>query len=548
MRAALAALLVTTALPAFADTITATSTITDVTVYPQGAKVTREVRFESPSAGVHELLVTDLPQYTEARSMRVIGADGVTTGAFSLRDDRLPPRPETLSPAQTEAKAAVDAARADLREANAQVEEVQSRIGAANARMAYLASISGQPGENASVESLRDFAKVIGEETLAASREAAQARKDLWPVQEALEAAQKRVNEAEATLAALPGPDQNYTALVAALETGSAGEKVITISHFVDQAGWRPFYDLHLNRKDRENLQIERSVLVTQYSGEDWSGVSLTLSSSRPSEQASPSHLWPVPRRIVSADELAKKEARSREAYADMPAAEVMMAAGAPEPGPAPISAVAGLEGDTVVYAYPRKVDIATGVEDLRLSLDRIGAEAEIRAVAVPARDRTAFVMAKFTNGSGEPLLPGEALLYREGVLVGGYNLALTAAGAEAEIPFGAIDGLVLRRDMPQRDSGQTGVFTTSNQQSETAILRIENLTGESWPVEVIDQVPYSEQADLKIATEISPRPTRTDPDGQRGLLAWDFELEPGKIQEISLGYTLSWPSGMVLQ
>ena len=67
-------------------------------------------------------------------------------------------------------------------------------------------------------------------------------------------------------------------------------------------------------------------------------------------------------------------------------------------------------------------------------------------------------------------------------------------------------------------------------------------------PLKVIDQVPYSEQQDLVVKTEISPQPTSTDEDGQRGLLTWESELAAGAKQEISLGYTLSWPDGMVLR
>ena len=55
MRTLLSLLLLSTALPAFADTIPATSRITAVTVYPEGAKLTREVTFTAPTAGTHEL-------------------------------------------------------------------------------------------------------------------------------------------------------------------------------------------------------------------------------------------------------------------------------------------------------------------------------------------------------------------------------------------------------------------------------------------------------------------------------------------------------------
>ena len=98
MRALIAALLATTALPAFADTIAATSRITAVTVYPDGAKLTREVTFTAPAAGSHELLVTDLPYDSDPGLIRLAPSEGLQVGAFALRADRLPPREDPLTP------------------------------------------------------------------------------------------------------------------------------------------------------------------------------------------------------------------------------------------------------------------------------------------------------------------------------------------------------------------------------------------------------------------------------------------------------------------
>lgn len=541
MRALLAILLATTALPALADTLTAESTIVAVTVYPDGARITREVRVAVPSAGGHELLVTDLPGATEAGLMRLSGGEGLEFGAFSLRADRLPPREEPLTPAQEAAKAALDAAVAAERQALMALDGVQARITAAEARRVFLTSFTGALPETATPESLKAMADTIGAETLAAEEAALAARAELWPAEDALVRAQEARFQAEQALAALPARDADYTALVVAVEAAAAGDQVLTVTHYIQGAYWRPFYELNLTRDGGDALALDRSVLVTQYTGEDWSGVDLTLSTSRPADQAAPSGLWPELRSIgPEMEEAARME-------------DGMVAGMAPEAepvaAPAPsVVAVAGIEGDTVVYAYPRKVDVASGVEDLRLPLDRIDLAPIVYAAAVPRWDAQAFVMAEVVNTSKEPLLPGEALLFREGVLVGGLSLGLIAPGAETDIAFGALETIRLTRAMPLRDSGQSGVFTTSNEASEAVVLAVENLGDEAWPVRMLDQVPYSEQEDLVIDWQASPVPTETDVDGQRGILAWEFDLAAGEKREIALEYRLSWPEGMVLR
>ena len=76
----------------------------------------------------------------------------------------------------------------------------------------------------------------------------------------------------------------------------------------------------------------------------------------------------------------------------------------------------------------------------------------------------------------------------------------------------------------------------------------MENLTGEAWPLRVLDQVPYSEQEDLVITWNARPRPTETDVDDQKGILAWDSEIAAGASQTIILNYSLEWPDGKVLR
>ena len=541
MRALIAALLASTALPTCADTIAATSKITAVTVYPDGAKLTREVRFTAPDAGGHELLVTDLPYDSDPGLIRLAPSEGLTVGAFALRADRLPPREDPLTEDQKTAKTAVEAAQAAADQAALALEAVTAKIEAAEAQVRFLSSFTGALPDGATPDTIKSMATMIGTETLTARQAALAAKAELPPVRIALTEAQDALVKAQAAYDALPTADMDYTALSVAVTAAAAGEQTVTVTQYVGNASWQPVYDLNLTRTDGDALTLNRAVLVTQYTGEDWDGVALTLSSSRPSEQAAPSQLWPELRSVGPEEpdlDLARKsEAVGGALYEEAPAA-------------APAVTVAGMayEGDTVVYNYPEPVTVATGAENLRLALDSLSFSPVVKAVAVPRLDKTAFVMASFTNASAEPLLPGQAMLFREGVLVGSTWLDVIAPGVETDVGFGAIETLTVKREMPKRAGGETGVFTSANQQSESAVITVENTGDQSWPVRVLDQVPYSEQDDLEIEVSASPEPTETDVEGQRGILAWEFDLAAGGKETIALEQTLTWPEGMVLR
>jgi hypothetical protein len=100
----------------------------------------------------------------------------------------------------------------------------------------------------------------------------------------------------------------------------------------------------------------------------------------------------------------------------------------------------------------------------------------------------------------------------------------------------------------PNRSEGDRGVFSSTNELTEEAVITVENLTGQDWDILLRDAVPYSEQDDLEVTVSASPAATRTNPDGQRGILEWDLNVPAGDKQEISLDYTLTWPGGYVLR
>ncbi len=531
--------------PALADQIFATSKITAVTIYPQGAQVTRDVTFTAP-AGAHDLLITDLPANTAPDLIRLTSPEA-TLGAFSLRMDRLPPRDDLTSPEMVAAKAAVEAAEAKVRTAQSSIDAINARVEAAEAQGAYLRGVKSE-GDTATADGLKTIATMIGAEVLAARQVALSAQTELPAAVKVHDEAQKALGKAQEAQAALSQGDENYVALAVAIDLAAPRETHLTVTHFVYEASWQPVYDMMLVRKEPASLTINRGVLVSQYSGEDWAGVALTLSTARPSDQASPSSLWPELRQIYDPELAAKEDERMRMAQDEAAGMSAPIMESEPAVGGFVTSAMTSFSGDTVIYTYPTSVNIASGVENLRLALDTLNVTPKIYAQAVPRYDRTAFLMASFTNDTGEIILPGPAYLFSDGTLKGSTELAAIPAGDKADLAFGAIDGLRLTRDMPTRAEGDRGILTTSTQIEETAILKLENLTAEVWPVRLIDLVPYSEQEDLEITYTAEPAPTETDVKGQRGILAWEFDMAAGEKKEVTLTHVISWPEGQALQ
>jgi uncharacterized protein (TIGR02231 family) len=541
-------LLLTALFPAsaFADQIDAVSHITAVTLFPYGAQITRVVDFNAP-AGTHDLLITDLPAATYAEALRIAPGTGVQLGSYAVRDTGLPSKATTA--ADDAAKAEVARLEAALRKADAGMAQVQTRIDAAMARAAFLQGLKGEPVLDATtVTTLRDIARMVGEEVQAAGTDALTARTELAEAVAAKAVLQLELDKVHAAMdARMSEENPTSVGLDVKVVTTADGAGQVTVTQFIEDASWQPVYDLRLTQRDAPSLVVDRGVLVAQSTGEDWAGVALTLSTANLNAQSVPSELYPEFRRIDP--EVDPEELRLRMTAESAPV--IVVDEGEPLVVAAPMSDFAGaamMQGETVVYTYAAPADIASGVTDLRLSLDAVTLTPDLTARAIPRADATAFLMANVTNTGKEVLLPGQATLYRDGAMIGMTSLPAIQPGEDTDVAFGAIDGLRLKRDMPTRAEGDTGIITTSRQIDEVAMLEVENLTDRAWDVRLMDLVPYSEQTDLEITYVAEPAPTEVDVDGQHGILAWDFPIAAGETKTVTLSHTIRWPEGQVLQ
>ncbi|GGH33306.1 conserved hypothetical protein [Cribrihabitans marinus] len=529
--------------PAYAETIAVSSRVTEVTMHPDSAAILRRAEVSLP-AGRHRLVLQGVPASAVSESLRVEVEGARQTGTL-LRQDRVPPR---------------DADTPEIDAARQRIEEIEDRIRGVedDARRARLAGSAAEAsltflrglGENeglaeAGPDTLRDIARMIRDEAGAAGAAALDAEIAARRIEDQLSDLRDELKAAQQALAALTVEDEDRLFIAIEVDAPEAADATVTLRYLVRGATyWTPAYDLRLATGDAPSLTLERSALVRQTTGENWTDVALHLSTLAPVGRAEPNALLPLRLRI-GPPEAPVRQSRSQP-ESDGLASLVAPALEAPAPPP-PLWKVA--EGPGVTYSYAVPVSIASSADLLRLRLDSLSQPAQERALAVPFHDQTAFHMARVEDGWGEELLPSQyAARYVDGVLVGTSGFPGLAAGQEAEFGFGPIDGLRIKRDVLDQSEGDRGLINRSSERNERVEIEVENLTGRDWPLRVLDRVPYSEQEDLEIWWTASPRPDEDDVDKQRGILAWDFDLGTGDTRTIRIDTTLTWPEGMVLR
>lgn len=532
--------------PLWAADIPAQSSVRAVTLFPQGATITREVSFSAP-AGQHRLILGDLPPDTPLSRVRV-SLGGALMGSVSARNDDLPPTDPDVETRQTALRTQIEALEQAILDHDARIRLIRTEVEAAEARVAFLRQLGSGDGVAAlGVEALRDLSGLVGDETLSALKSAHMAQERVKGAERDKAETQEALDRLRALLKSLePGTSAARAMLAVDFSAQAATEATATITYTIEDAGWTPVYDMRLAR-DSGALRIERGAFIHQSSGENWDEVALTLSTLRPSEQTAPSEIWPWQRWLFDPEEMQPKQAARSDGalgtFSDAHAAEPVAEAALVR------QAEADFDGLSVSYDYPGRLSVANRADRVRIALGALEAQVDLVAQAVPLVDGTAFLMADFANETDEVILPSaEAMFYLDGRFVGQRSVDLIPAGGMAELSFGPIEGLRLSRDIIKRSEGDRGVISKSNQVSEHARISIENLTGESWPVRLIDRVPYSEQEDLRITWSSDLEVTEQDLEARRGVLAWSFDLPAGGRQVINLTHRIDWPEGKVLQ
>jgi uncharacterized protein (TIGR02231 family) len=537
MRLALALALALPA-PAVADVFTVDTAPTSVLMYTFAGAVTREFSVDLPQ-GSHEIILPNLPQEVEPEFLQ-ISVSGAQLSNIQFRNDYLAPQPDTDSPG-------VKAAKNQIKEAEDALLDLEERIAAARlaaqgaiAKEAFLANLGQNEGLPGDVETLRALARMVGSETQDARNEMLQADQAVRAIEEEREALDKALKDARDALAALVPPPEETSELKLFVTADQAGKAAFAVSYMIE-AQWQPLYDVYLDGGDQATVSIRRQAILHQLSSESWKDVSVTLSTAPFIFEAAPRE--PEPIRLGLSDTPIPVGNRDRTSMGGV------FSGGTLSMFTEEVAATADLSGAIVTYSVPSPVSIARDVETSTVALDTLALDAQRFARAVPAIDKVAFLMGRFTNDTGEPLLASGAVrLYADNTLVGVHEMPLVPAGAEVEMPFGQIQSLRLKRVVLDESEGDRGIITRSNSRAERTRMDIENLGMEDWDVEVRAAVPHAVEEDLVIDWTALPAPDAEDVDDKKGVLQWDISVPAGTTSSITIEQEISWPEGKVLR
>lgn len=531
------------------------SKIDHVTVYPDGAVVTRLGK-ASLLEGVSQIVLRGLPASVDPASIRV---EAQGNGAFSIGAVDIRQVPGEARPALDQVL------ESKIRALQGEKARLSGEVSAIEAKRATIENFGkvgpDKLGEGGKVLPVSDWPAVFDAIGTA-----------LVKVQGELLALRNRISDLDAEIAALekarpvaPRASQPKRDVAIAVEAKAPVAADIAVSYRVAGASWLPVYEARLttgNSNGGAEIAFTRRAELRQRTGEDWSEVAVELSTTRSAQGTRAPELNPLriafyEPPVVYEEERARLQKQASERAARPPALAI---------APAPTTG-AGF-GPTLSLedrAAPQQASVATSQISAgayqasftvpgRVSIPQDGSskavvltvgkvKPELSARATPELEEKAYLEASFSHEDEAPLLAGEVFLHRDGAYIGKGRLGQVAPGDKVELGFGADDRLKVTRVPVRRrenDSGWLGSTRTDQREFKTVV---KSLHAQPVKLTVTERVPFSENSAItvELLSQSTP-PTEKQVGDKRGVSAWTFELAPGSQKEIRLAYRIKYP------
>ncbi len=526
------------------------TTIAAVTVYTDRALVTRR-GLVTLTGAERELVVEKLPQTILAESIRAVGKGSVAVRLLAVRTETVyatEPVAERLAELIHQSEQLEEQQRAlkdALKSLEIQRDFVQQLGEASVSRFS-----TGLARQQVSLANTGELLAFVGQRYGELSVAIAQQEKQIAQLDKQLQVLLQQRRQLKAT-----NPEQSYN-LVVGIQPQGEGEFELEVSYVCANADWRSLYDLRVDTQ-RRCIYLSYLAEVKQTTGEDWLGVTLTLSTAKPGVGSLPPKLspWyiniPTPRVVAPAPMAAPQAAMQARSVSgavlevdqfdeyDMVVGAALpeAAAGFSEPiVAANVNAQINSQGGVVTFQVGGGSDIPGDGNFHKFTLFEEEYPCHLEYVAIPKIVSFAFLQAVVTNpANGATLLPGQANVFRDDMFVGKTSLQNVAPGQEFNLNLGVDEGLKLERELVERKVDKRWM---NDKRLITFGYRlvITNLQNQQATLKLTEQIPVSRTEQIQVKL------TRTNPQipsGEMGILEWSVILPPNAKQEIFYQFTV---------
>jgi len=534
------------------------SRITEVTVYSDRARITREAVVKMPQ-GSFVLAFEKLPGWIDESSIR---ASLLPAGVGSILDVRV--QREYLAQATDEK---LVAAEKEVRNIEDKVADLDDELAVLEAKSKQIENVRAFSMEKLPKDAVlrelkvEDYGAVVeyvtGEiRTIKTERRRiARERRELDPE---LAAKRRKLNE----LKQLTQLEQ--TTVLVTVENRVARNTSVTLTYMLPGATWESSHELRAEGTAPASVALTSYAILSQTTGEDWSSARILFSTQSAGESIQIPEVDVLllggnavtqarVRRKLSSFQRATNvfEGQNTAWYQfNNPTANLNDFLGNWEQQKVAQSRNEIVfrqlrdRGTTAHFAGEGKPMVRSDGNPVRVPIGKAQLAATHKIVAAPEVSLNAARIVTLKNTGRQPLLPGQTALFHDGAFLGQTDIEFVSSGEEFDVLFAIADQIKLEKTLDRRASQLDRGRKTTRMKVAFDIV-VQNLSKQSVALELTDRIPVSDNDAIEVE-RVDIEPT-AKPDN-KGLVKWPVSLAPNAKKTYRIEYTIEYPSDVRLR
>ena len=529
------------------------SKITEVTVYADRARVTREVTLDLP-AQTDRFSFAKLPSWIDEGSVRVSlkTADGAKGEVLDVQIRRT----YLTATSDEEVRKAQDA----VQEIADKTNELSDKQKVIDQRRKHLESIrvfsldklpKDAAAREVKVAEYVDFLAFLETSLTKLNADRRALEKQRREIQPEQNARQKRLSELNSKA------QLEERAVEVALR--GQGQATVVLTYLLAGASWEPAHELRADEKG-EMVHITSYAVVRQTTGEDWGVPKLSFSTQNLSRTARIPELDTLlvgegrkasvrmldQQEDTYQDALGNYKSQNRLWYFNNPVANNGIAIANLDLNDAiqqkSVQTFAKISGRATTAHFRALADkaVPSDGQPIRLPIGDLSLNRTERIVAAPEASLNAARVFELNNKNGQALLPGKVTLYLGANFLGSTAIDFVGPGEAFSLYAGVEDEVKVSRvlDRSKSEKRKTS-FSSKTELQASWIIEVENLADVEKNIRLADRIPVSQNDDVKVrSVKISPKVT---PD-EKGLFSWDLILKPKEKRILNVEYVVQYP------
>ena len=500
-----------------------------VTLYAQGAAYSREIS-TNLQAGDQTLIFEGLPLNLEPSSVQ-IGSDkslefiSISTGNTPFDQREKPAQFQQLE--------------RQIKEIDLQREDIQAELEALELELEFLNKNTKLGGEQGfSLTELQQISTYARDQKLQNKRSQLKKQRVLQDLNDKRKELQTELQKIRQEMSLLSGE------IIVKLNSSRAQNVRFSVHYTVrTNASWSSNYNLYFEGLDK-NLRMVHKANVYQGSGEDWENVALKLVTGSPNQNVTMPQIYPKYINFInrmynkSVQQMAERDITSTAGQAAGVTTNRFQSD--------------DMLGNTVFTINSQQTRLEF-IPERRYSIPNQKTEnIVIREMALkteyeyqssPSLDPAAYLMAIVKDWEQHQLLDGELSIYNQGLFIGKSFSQFEATSDSLQLSLGKDPGIVITRDRLFNEESKSFLGSDRIQKYEYQI-NLRNTKPQNVKIRVFDQIPVSQNEDIKVKSEIE---NQGKLNLKTGIITWEMDLKPKSESQLKFSFEVRAPKDQTI-